>query len=256
MTEEKTKYLTERETQILESFPKLSQEDVDGCNALFQRYMVYQSEKGGRRVWTSCCHKDGEFLPFLERAETPERRAAKYARHNDDIKCPFCGKRATVKCRGRFTGYRSTYERIPVVFLHTKEDGSVYAQAYIAVKRYGANPSGYPEIAFDRAYYFYPGGGIMFWKSWGNYYCEEECGKIGSKKKCAEPFGCGGYGGHEDYKVIYIERLENSFAKWCNYRAWVNLDAPGTEWCDDLMRWLLAAAIYPRQLEMPCTMYC
>lgn len=250
MTKEETKYLTERETKILESFPVLSQEDVDGCNDLFRRYIIYQTEKDGRRVWTSCCHKNGELLPFLERLETPEREKAKYARHNEYIRCPFCGKYATVKCRGKFKGWRATYERVPVVFLHTAEDGSIYAQAYIAVKRYGEDPSGYPQIGFDSAYYFYPSGGIMFWKGWGSYYCEEERGKIGSKKKCAEPFGHGGYGGHEHYKVIYIERLESSFAKWCNYRAWVNLDAPGAVWCDDLMRWLLAAAIYPRQLEM------
>lgn len=243
------KYLTEREKELLNRFPKFTQEDVDGCNDLFRRYMIYQTEKEGRRVWTSCCHHDGELLPSRERTETPERAEAKYAKHNDFISCPFCGKTVQVKCRGKFQR-KGVEEQIPVVFLHTGEDGEVFAQAYYAHKNYAEHPSGEPVIAFNCAYHFSPGRALQFWKSYGEWYAEMEAGKIGSRKIIREPFGTFGPSPNKLYKVIFAERLDASFARYCNYRAWVNLDAPGAVWCDDLMRWLTVAAIYPRQLEM------
>lgn len=244
-------YLTEREKALLQSFPTLGQEELDRCNALFRGYLIYEREKGGRRVWTSCCHKKREWMQDIERTETPERLEVKRARHNDTVRCPWCGRTVTVKCRGRFRG-RNAHERIAVVFLHGDGAGGIYAQAYITGKNYKDDPAGYPGYILDTAYHFRSGGATWFYEDFGGaYIAQSEEGTVQSRKKLREPFWPGGMcKHHENYKVIGGECIEESFARYCGRQRWRTLDAPGAVWDDDLMRWLLVAAIYPRQLEM------
>ena len=251
MDKGKRTYLTQEESARLDRFPGLSREELDAANDLFLHKILYKREKEGRRVWTSCCHRE-ELVPWLTREETPELHDIKYEGHGTRVTCPWCQRSAELRAKGRTCGRTTAYDEEQVVFLKAA-DGGIYAQAYWLNKNYRERPADYPHYCLSFAYWFEPGRAQMFWYQpyTEQYYVEEERGKLSSRKNVKEPFprsGC--YNGHDSYKVIGLEELDKSFARYCRYRMWRNQDAPGAVRFDDLIRFLTVAAIYPMQLEM------
>lgn len=249
-------HLTEREKEILLNFPKLTQEELDAANDLFAPYIFYQSEPGGRRVWTSCCHKNGEFLTEPQRIETIEMRDVLYGAHGERVKCPWCGRDVTLKCRGRVKSLQNK-DNVPegqVLFLRATPEGSIYAQGYWMQKNYVEYPADYPKYQSSLNYFFEPGRATMFYRDYWtqDWTVEIEQYRMGRPKKVCEPFSrCGLWPGVVPYSVIGMDELDKSFARYCNYRAFYLQDA-ADDWPmhDDLIRFLCIACVYPRQLEM------
>lgn len=245
------KYLTKSERKILKSFPGLTQAELDAANDLFCHYIVYETVKGGRRIWTSCCHRDMT-VDIPARSESPELREVLYGQHNDVVKCPWCGRTATIKCRGRFRGRKVSFAEGQVVFLKATKNGNLYAQSYWMHKDYKEHPEVYPVYCSSANYYFQPGVATMFYEDYGCWHAQTEQCYMGKAKRVVEPFhGYGLFPKVYPYAVIGIDELDKSFARYCNYKSFHLYDDPdafGTY--DDLMRFLSIACVYPRQLEM------
>lgn len=108
--------------------------------------MSYRMMKEDRKVWTSCCHVDGQLFEAQARTEDETWRQVMGASHNEKMICPWCGRTVTVKNRKRMTErsrWREEYR--PVLFLGALEDGEkLYAQGYWAWKDFWKRPSAAP----------------------------------------------------------------------------------------------------------------
>jgi len=247
--EPSTKYLTDAEKDILNSFPGLTQEELDAANDLFCHYIIYETVPGGRKIWTSCCHKELT-LKTPERTETPELRDVLYGSHNKYITCPWCGRHAALKCRGKFRGGRTTFAEGQVLFLKAS-NGGIFAQGYWMNKSFRDRPADYPHYCKSLVYWFEAGKAVQFDTDYGYWYPCTESVSMHRKKEVVEPFhNYGLYNGVIPYAVIGLEELDKSFARYCDYRRFRFQDAPGAVLYDDLIRFLTIAAVYPRQLEM------
>ncbi|NCC85358.1 MAG: hypothetical protein EOM03_14695 [Clostridia bacterium] len=247
--EPSTKYLTDRGKEIINSFPGLTQEELDAANDLFSHNIIYETVKSGRHFWTSCCHKE---LSVDDPPRTSDQtlRDVLYGRHNDFVICPWCGKPATLKCKGKFKGGRTTYADGQVLFLKAY-NGGIFAQGYWMNKDYLKRPAAYPHYCVSAVYWFEAGKAVQFTTNYGSWYSSIESGSMHRKKEVGEPFNRGGmYPGVIPYAVIGIDELDKSFARYCDYSRFRYRDAPGAVLYDDLIRFLTVAAVYPRQLEM------
>lgn len=237
----------------LEQFPGLSRAELDAVNDLYKPYVFYKTKGAGREFWTSCCHVKQRYLgEDRTRTMTQEIRAALWSEHNDRIFCPFCGRSAELKCVGKIGRGVLLEEYQPVVFLHVAKDGqTIWAQGYWSRKQYVkentdtlcAEPLYMPTMV----YRFRPGEAV-YWEKWNSGWVRET--------KCfgAEPFRRDGlYSAVEDYSVIGLERLKESFLKYIDVPAAMKSVNPwNTDYSktDVLMRFLHLAAQYPQQTEM------
>lgn len=244
----------EQDEAILEEFPQLTQAELDKVNEFYGRYLFYEQEAGGRRVWTSCCHVDGELFKAEPRTETPTHRQIMTLSHGDDTVCPWCGKTVQVKNRkklGKKSCKLDLY--IPVIFLRASEDGkTVYAQGYWTTKNHIESPAAYPVYSPTRVYRFREGEALQ----WGIKDFESWQMERSSSKWIQEPFTDGGYmdNAYCPYRVVGIRELQRSFLRYTE--CW----KPLTKEEDDLwsytgqrkalMRTLGMASPYPRSVEM------
>ena len=247
------RYLTPEEIEILKGEPAITGAELDAINELFAHYIIYTREKNGLRISTSCCHHRKELVEYQQRTETPELRELLTAKHGDYVRCPFCGKGATLRAEGKTTGRK--WERIlgKAVLLRATESGELYARAVYLKLDIRDLPWAPPTAAVASIYHFAPGSARQFWERYGIWYCDTERGALHSKRKVVEPFGHGGiYNCYDNYAVIGLEELDKSFLRWTDYGRFRHQDAPGAVLYDDLIRYLTVGSIYPRQLEMLC----
>lgn len=248
------KYVQEDE-KILSEFPGLTQAELDEVNGFFCKYLFFENVPEGRRVWTSCCHKEDILFEHLARTETPDHRSVLQLDHNQETVCPFCGQRVTAKNRKKLGKGQKLKEYIPVLFLRSSEDGeTIYAQGYWTYKGYISEPAAYP-LYMPTTVYRFRRGEVMRWErrcsERDNWPMERQ-----ESKWTKEPFteGDGLYFRYCGYKVIGIEQLKNSFLRYSG--ADVRLTKEEDDlWCycrkrEYLMRFLGIASLYPENVEM------
>ena len=101
--------------------------------------------------------------------------------------------------------------------------------------------------------YRFAEGRAEYWaqhNQWNKFDCEAEEGKINpSRRKVREPFteGRGSFQSYRVYKACGIEAIEQSRFRYCQYEDYAQAH---TGWHSCLMRYLAAACVYPRQVEM------
>lgn len=247
----------------IEDFPPL--DDVgkieDEINTWFEPYIFYRRKDRGKyiEVWTSCCHRH-EGRAALQRTMTAADAAFIGMRHNDYIPCPFCGRKATVKCLGK-GGRDNLAEYRPAVILRAR-DGDIYARAYWVKKTYGDadDLAGPPLFDLVGAYRFTDGRARYYahFYDWRRYDYTETCGKYDPQKKnIREPFTSGSYiwNRYEPYVVIGLEEIDKSRFRYCGYAQYRmpranDWGAARVELHGELMRYLTVCCIYPRQVEM------
>lgn len=245
----------ETEGAALDSFPGLSQENLDAVDRMFTGYLFFENTKKGRKIWTSCCHKNGHEVNEVVRTQTPEDRLLLTVGHNSKVKCPYCGRTVTVKNRRLLRSEDALREYHAVVFLHVSTDGgTVWCQGYWTTKDLFLDPAGPPLYKVTRVYRFQKGCTEQWERefSWstGKF---EMC--LCNRKMVQEPFSCGGlYARSEAYKIVGFERLKESFLKYTGYDRpldkYENDLWSYTRQRKDLMRYLDVAAHYPENVEM------
>lgn len=235
---------------ILKEFPGLRKEDLEEVNGFFEPYLFFENVEGGRKVWTSCCHHEGELWPDLVRTETPEHRMIKMLGHNDETYCPYCHRPVRVKNVRKMGKGTRLEEYIPVLFLHAAPDGeTVYAQGYWAWKNYAtkerwASP---PLYMVTRVFRFRRGE----WLAWSDRWVGEKAGyKMlrDTAKWIGEPFtnGSGMMVQYCGYQVIGLDRLSGSFLQYTGIQALFE----DKSLCSGFVRTLALASLYPEGVEM------
>lgn len=258
---------TERERELLSSWPTVTEEDLTRMNDLFPHYLFFRKEGdlmglGGVRLYASCCgHK--EYRPCLPRTETPEHRALLgHLRHKEPWTCPWCGRAVTVIDLARARGRKSLRRTELTVLLHTRGD-ALYADALALYKDYGDEQAltARPTAWCSSGYRFAPGE-VMQADYQVTYREHEpvltyERERLGRPKRVSEPFKSGSISWyhHEPYSILNREVLEgHPFFRWCGFfDHWQYRPGGARGYAarfDDFISYLTAYAIYPRQVEM------
>lgn len=243
----------QNEDAALRQFPGLTKQDLTKANALFKRYVFYRTKGNGRTLWTSCCGVRERYIGMDMRTVGPKDRAALWARHNERIRCPFCGAAAEMKCVGKIGIGKMLTEYQPVVFLNTSRSGeTIYAQGYWTKKEYSQADTDTlcapPKFMATMVYRFREGEAVRWEQEWSGEW-------IRAKESCfgEEPFRKNSlFSAVPEYSVIGMERLEKSFLRYIDlHEARDSIDyVRGIDTWTTLMRLLYVAAQYPRQTEM------
>lgn len=239
----------------LRSFPKL---DVKKCtaeaNGLFTPYLFFRGVSTGRHFWSSCCGKEAEF-PYVKRTMTKNDCYILWGKHNETANCPFCGREVTLKNVSKLGKRKNLCEYQPVVFLRASR-GSLYARAYWARKKYVRDLTAPPEFQFRAAYVFKTGKATIIEEDvWNEKLVARsiEGNYDPNHRTITEPFTEGCMGGYRyiPYTVFGMDRIGQSNFRYCQYDAFFkryNRLEGGKH--SDLMKYLAACCIWPRDIEM------
>lgn len=258
---------TERERELLNGWPTVTEEDLVRMNDLFPHYLFFQRERdlmglGGVRLYTSCCgHK--EYRPYLIRTETAEHRALlDHLTHKEPWTCPWCGRSVTVIDLAKAKQRKSLRQVELTVLLHARGD-ALYADALALSKDYAneasltARPTAWCSSGYRLA-----GGEVMQADYQDSYRDDEpvityERDRLGRRKLVKEPFksGCIYWYNHAPYSILNREELEgHPFFRYCGYfQHWQYRPGGARGYAfrfSDFISYLTAYAIYPRQVEM------
>lgn len=240
--------LTNEMPENLSDWPEIDVENVEReGNRCFTPYIFRRAGKKDTELWCSCCL---EHITLIG-----QTHPATWTFHKDLIQCPCCGKQARLIDTKYIRTGKTLRESHPMVVL-TERDGDIYARAYWMKKDYRKLPTYEwgvrPMFYLVGAYRFTAGRAEYYGQfyRWNKFDCEAEEGKINpSRRKVRDPFTEGGgcFQSYSCYKVCGLEAIEQSRFRYCQYEDYVD-SRTGYHHC--LMRYLAAASIYPRQVEM------
>jgi len=253
---------TDEEKSIIEKWPKTTEDDVRRLNDLFLHYLFFRwvNARTAVELRASCCgHR--EFLTVQQRTETPDHRALlEGLRHKAEGVCPWCGRKITRIDLSK-AKYRHTLRQYETaVLLHSVGD-ALYADALYLQKEYrdDADLTAPPEASPCAGYRFTHGAVLeLNHQVWGD--CPEaawERDRLSRRKLVQEPFKVGyiGFYTHSPYFVVAREELENNPAyRYCQYFCGWQYRPLGprgyAKRYSDLIEYLTAYSIYPKQIEM------
>ena len=245
--------LTNEMPENLSDWPEIDVENVEReGNALFTPYIFRRLSHEGTELWCSCCMEHGHIYDGI--AQDNATMQVLWSGHKDKVYCPHCGKYAQLIDTKYIRTGKALRESWPIVVL-SERDGDIYARAYWMKKDYASahlERSMRPHFYLVGAYRFTEGR-AEYWAQynrWDKFDCEAEEGKINpARRKVREPFteGSGAFYSYSVYAVAGIETIAQSRFRYCQYEDYA---ASRTGWHSCLMRYLAAASIYPRQVEM------
>lgn len=238
----------------LEDFPAIDAAEVTRqVNRLFTPYLFIRHYRKVHMTEVQCsvCGGSGS-LPDVMRTITEAEII--WGRHNDEACCPYCGERMRLKEIGRLGQRKKLQEWHPVIIL-TERDGDIYARGYWARKQYKCGLTEPPEFMLTYAYHFTPGRATIYTSNGYSGSIEGNYDPV--HRVITEPFTSGNYyySMYESYAVIGLSEIERSAFRYCGQ----HITCPGyaVTWGletvyaqHDLMKFLAACCIYPRQIEM------
>lgn len=258
---------TEREQELLNGWPTVTEEDLVRMNDLFPHYLFFRKEGdlmglGGVRLYASCCgHK--EYRPCLTRLETEaHRELLDHLRHKESWTCPWCGRSVTVIDLSKAKKRKSLRRVELTVLLHARGE-ALYADALALRKDYSSEEglTARPTVWCSSGYRF--ARGEVMQADYQVTYREHEPvityerERLGRPKQVNEPFKDGPiYWYHyEPYSILNREELDgHPFFRYCGFfDHWQFRPRGGrgyASYFDDFISYLTAYAIYPRQVEM------
>ena len=130
---------TERERELLNSWPTVTEQDLERMNDLFPHYLFFRrvNTLGLRTIdlRASCCgHR--ETRPELARTETPEHRdLLDHLRHKEAWTCPWCGRKVTMIDLNK-AGKRKRLVQTELTLLLHADGEALYADALALQKNY------------------------------------------------------------------------------------------------------------------------
>lgn len=240
----------------LEDFPAIDAAEVTRqVNRLFTPYLFIRHYRKAHMTEVQCsvCGGSG-ILPDVMRTITNAEAEIIFGRHNDEACCPYCGERMRLKEIGRLGQRKKLQEWHPVIIL-TERDGDIYARGYWTRKLYKYWLTEPPEFMLTKAYHFTPGRATIYTSNGYSGSIEGNYDPV--HRVITEPFTSGNYfySTYESYAVIGLSEIERSAFRYCGQ----HITCPGyaVTWgletfCvqHDLMKFLAACCIYPRQIEM------
>ena len=234
----------------MERFKPISDEDLDYIDKRFTAYLFYNTMNGGRYYECSSCRQEG-FIPKLKRTETDADWILERAKHNDKVRCPFCGAVCTLKNNGISKKRLNLWERRWFVLIEVTEAGEVLLRALDTWKGY-ANFQNRPHIEEKRRWILSPGKYEYYGKS--DY--SGEWWRVEKSITDAFPKNKGFYAYYyekdDGYEFIGLERLKAvDFMRYCAIHEYLALVGFNTYPCVEAraVRYLCEYAVHPR-LEM------
>lgn len=240
----------------LEQFPAIDSAAVTRqINRFFTPYVFFEKHRGSIELWTSCCMKHGS-MSTPPRTVTTVEYELLYNKHNEYVTCPYCGARAKYKNAKKLGKKKNLEEYKPVVLLSEK-DGDIYARAYWSRKKYTVLDEA-PKFYLVGAYHFTPGRATWYFEPEYSSKAQSISGNYDPVHRVVtEPFteGSGFWWRYVPYVVLGTEAIKKSAFRYCGYEEFEHgIDA---EWGletvqtrSEMMKYLAAASIYPRQIEM------
>lgn len=257
---------TERERELLNSWPTVTEQDLERMNDLFSHYLFFRrvNTLGLRTIdlRASCCgHR--ETRPELVRTETPEHRELlDHLRHKEAWTCPWCGRKVTMIDLNK-AGKRKRLVQTELTLLLHADGEALYADALALQKNYAddAALTARPAAWCSSGYRFVKGEVMQVdhQVAYGDIepYISYERDKLSRRKEVQEPFKFGSlcWYRHEDYTILNREALEDHpFFRYCGYfDLWQYRPAGAMGYAakfSDFVSYLTAYSIYPRQMEM------
>lgn len=246
----------QRIKELLETRPKLREQDKLAVNRLFDAYIFRRRRT--REIWTSCCLKHTELYAGHPLLNAPHEKKPKLfgwgCSHGvwsaprteppaEPASCPLCGTTAAVKELGR-CGKRGNLWSYCHVVIMRKQEGVLWALAYEASKDY-AVLTDFPRMFLVGVYRFdgtraeYIGRGNWTDSEWFRS-SELEAGSLPRKWSFNEPFNwCHEYG--NDYEIIDLDGEDGTPYAYCRFGQYTH----GRQ-----MKFLALCTVYPRQVEM------
>lgn len=224
-----------------------TEEERREVNRYFTPYLFYRDTRDGREIWASCCRQ-------LCRVTLGDHDGyeAYMNGHNQYAPCPVCRRQAKLKATRYLRTKKELEEYQTVVFLR-EERGELLALAAWVGKDYQRSLIEEPRYHITSAARFRPGEAIQYLGFWGKNKPSEMgtvSGDIQPRSwKIVEPF-TSGYGcmyHYDAYHVIGLEAIGRSAFRYCQYEAFANAK---TGMHTDLMRYLAACCVWPRDMEM------
>lgn len=251
---------TEQEQAILDNWPVVTEDDIEMMNDEFSHYIFFRRRRNGSVEYhTSCCGRT-EVIELMRRTELPWENAlldASY--HNQKHTCPWCSRGVTMKDLGK-AGKRKSLDECRLVVLLHGDDHALYADALSLHKEYAAvdDLTARPTYWLCSGYRFAPGEVMEIdYQAWAEGVVTWERGHLGRKKQVQEPFKHGSlsFYSHDSYAVIGRDVLEDHpLFRYCQYfHHWQYRPGGGRGYVHkfhDLISYLTAYSIYPRQIEM------
>lgn len=228
---------------------------INQVNRLFDPYVFFEQGKDSIELWCSCCLTHGSISIPPHTITTIEYELL-YNKHNEHVTCPYCGTRAIYKNARRLGKKIKLLQWRPIVVLAEK-DGDLYARAYWARKTYDVLNAP-PEFYLVEGYHFTPGKATMYAQSYRGFNAYSISGNYDPVHRViTEPFTSGNYHywSYESYAVFGIEAIGKSAFRYCGYETY----EPGipARWGledirlrNEMMKFLAASCVYPRQIEM------
>lgn len=224
-------------------------------NRLFDPYVFFERGKDSIELWCSYCLKHGS-MPIPPRTVTTVEYELLYNKHNEYVTCPYCGTRATYKNARKLGKKTKLQQWLPVVMLAEK-DGDLYARAYWTRKTYKALDAP-PEFYLAEGYHFAPGKATMYAQSYRDFAAHSIAGNYDpAHRVITEPFIKGNwqYWQYEPYAVFGLEAISRSAFKYCGYETYepgvpARWGAENVRLRSNMIKFLAASSIYPRQIEM------
>ena len=243
---------------LMKGCPQLSDKEINEMNKLFPA-MIFRNHKK-KEVWTTCCYHH-EIFSKRDLKEDWKKQEVMNATHYKEIPywkeemnsacsiafCPFCGNFVRVKELGR-TGKRQNLARWKRAVVLKWYKGALWARAYDCYKDYSYESSftAKPQYSLRCIYKFKPGlAQQVLW----DYYMgrpadcilKQDGPLLNGKWAISNPFPNNfEYG--TGFDIIGAEEIDKSPLKYCGFKTY---DRP---W--DLLKFLTAGCIYPRQIEM------
>lgn len=238
-------------SKLLDSFPDI---DAEACtrevNNLFTPYLFFHWGKGHAKIelWSSCCNQHGT-MDNPPRTVTIAEQMILDGKHNGKAVCPWCGREVTLKETGRLGQKKALIEFHPVLILKAR-DGELYARAYWARKNYKEKLNDPPLFMLGNCYHFRIGMAEEVFQNysgkWETEIVERNYDPV--HRKISEPFIEGDwYFRYCSYNVIGLEEIGRSDFRYCQYEAFET--GEGSE-RSNMIQYLTAASIYPKQIEM------
>ena len=255
---------TEREQEILNNWPTVTQQDLERMNDLFPHYLFFRRMNTLGLVTidlrSSCCgHR--ETRAELLRTETPEHRnLLDHLKHKEPWTCPWCGRSVTVINLSKAGKRKKLAQGRSIALLHARGE-ALYADALALRKDYEDDDAltAKPTAWSSSGYRFTKGEAMQA----DHQVFDErpvityERDKLGRRKWVQEPFKWGSisFYQHESYYILNREALEgHPFFRYCGFfHHWQYRPGGARGYAvrfHDFISYLTAYAIYPRQVEM------
>ena len=106
--------------------PKPLKKELQEVDGLFKQYAFFKKTREGKLLTTTCCKREEVLFRDLQRVMNADDYSIVYGKHNDRIKCPFCGREVYLKDIGRLGKRKGLEEYLPVLFL-TRRKGKIFA---------------------------------------------------------------------------------------------------------------------------------